>query len=43
MTIVKDSIQRFTDLPNVAPHGYVVEVKGDEGTNFDNYYVKICW
>ena len=40
MTIVKDSIQRFTDLPNVAPHGYVVEVKGDEGTNFDNYYVK---
>ena len=40
MTIVKDSIQRFSDLPVVAPHGYVVEVKGDEGTNFDNYYVK---
>lgn len=40
MTIVKDSIQRFSDLPVVAPHGYIVEVKGDEGTNFDNYYVK---
>jgi len=40
MTIVKDSIQRFSDLPTVSPHGYVVEVKGDEGTNFDNYYVK---
>ena len=40
MTIVKNSIQRFSDLPVVAPHGYVVEVKGDEGTNFDNYYVK---
>ena len=40
LTLVKDSIQRFTDLPTVAPHGYVVEVKGDEGTNFDNYYVK---
>jgi len=40
MTIVKDSVQRFTDLPTVSPHGYVVEVKGDQDTNFDNYYVK---
>ena len=40
MTIVKDTVQRFTDLPNVSPNGYVVEVKGDEDTNFDNYYVK---
>ena len=40
MTLVKDSVQRFTDLPNVSPNGYVVEVKGDEDTNFDNYYLK---
>ena len=40
LTVVKNSIQRFTDLPRVSPHGYVVEVKGDETTNFDNYYVK---
>ena len=40
ITLVKDSIQRFTDLPTVAPNGYVVEVKGDDQTNFDNYYVK---
>ena len=40
LTIVKDSVQRFTDLPTVSPNGYVVEVKGDESTNFDNYYVK---
>jgi len=40
LTVVKDSVQRFTDLPTVSPHGYVVEVKGDETTNFDNYYVK---
>ena len=40
ITVVKDSIQRFTDLPTISPHGYVVEVKGDETTNFDNYYVK---
>ena len=40
MTIVKDTIQRFTDLPTVSPNGYVVEVKGDDTTDFDNYYVK---
>ena len=40
LSIVKDSVQRFTDLPTVSPNGYVVEVKGDDQTNFDNYYVK---
>ena len=40
MTVVKDSVQRFTDLPTVSPNNYIVEVKGDETTDFDNYYVK---
>ena len=40
LSVVKDSVQRFTDLPTVSPNGYVVEIKGDEATNFDNYYVK---
>jgi len=40
MTIIKDSVQQFTDLPNVSPNGYVVEIIGDESTDFDNYYVK---
>jgi len=40
MTIIKDSVQRFTDLPTVSPNGYIVEIKGDDDTNFDNYYVK---
>ena len=40
MTIVKNTVQQFTDLPNVSPNGYVVEVIGDESTDFDNYYVK---
>ena len=40
LTVVKDSVQRFTDLPTVSPNNYVVEIKGDEATNFDNYYVK---
>ena len=36
LVVVKNSIQRFTDLPTVSPHGYVVEVKGDDNTEFDN-------
>ena len=40
MTIIKNTVQQFTDLPNVSPNGYVVEVVGDESTDFDNYYVK---
>ena len=40
MTIIKNTVQQFTDLPNVSPNGYVVEVVGDESTSFDNYYVK---
>ena len=40
ITTVKDSVQRFSDLPAVSPNNYVVEVKGDDNTNFDNYYVK---
>jgi hypothetical protein len=40
LVIVKNSIQRFSDLPTVSPHGYVVEINGDDTTDFDNYYVK---
>ena len=40
ITTVKDSVQRFSDLPAVSPNNYVVEVKGDDNTNFDNYFVK---
>jgi len=40
ITTVKNTVQQFTDLPAVAPNGMVVEVIGDESTNFDNYYVK---
>ena len=40
ITTVKNSVQQFSDLPTVSPNGMVVEVKGDESTNFDNYYVK---
>ena len=40
MTIIKDNVQTFTDLPPVSPNGYVVEIKGDESSEFDNYFVK---
>ena len=40
ITLIKESVQRFSDLPTVSPNGYVVEVKGDDTTNFDNYFVK---
>jgi len=40
LTIVKNSVQAFTDLPTVAPNNFVCEIKGDDATNFDNYYVK---
>jgi len=40
ISVFKNSVQRFTDLPTISPNGYVVEIKGDDDTNFDNYYVK---
>tara|TARA_Y100001963_G_scaffold133724_1_gene193624 strand:- start:216 stop:2978 length:2763 start_codon:yes stop_codon:yes gene_type:complete len=42
ITLIKDSIQKFTDLPTVAVNDYIVEVKGNDSTNFDNYYVKFA-
>jgi hypothetical protein len=34
------STQDFSDLPIVAPRDYILEVKGDDSTGFDNYFVK---
>lgn len=38
ITVIKKSVQRFSDLPLVAPRGFVVEVIGDSTSSFDNYY-----
>ena len=40
MTLAKDKVQVFSNLPTVAPAGFVCEVVGDATSNFDNYYVK---
>ena len=37
--LIKGSIQRFSDLPARATSGVVLEVKGDQSSAFDNYYV----
>lgn len=40
MSVAKDQLQRFTDLPSFGPEGFLVEIVGDPGTAFDNYYVR---
>lgn len=40
MVCIKGKVQKFTDLPVVAPKDFVVEVEGDASSSFDNYYVK---
>ncbi len=34
------TVQRFDELPDKAPHGYVAHVQGDQTNDFDDYYVK---
>lgn len=36
----KNTVQRFSELPTVAPTGFTLEVIGDSGSNFDNYFVE---
>ena len=40
ITAILNEVQAFTELPTIAPEGYQVEITGDPGTNFDNYYVE---
>ena len=40
LTAILDSVQVFTELPTIAPKGYQIQVSGDPGTNFDDYYVE---
>jgi hypothetical protein len=40
LRLIRSQIQKFSDLPTVAPNGYVVQVVGDKASGFDDYYVK---
>lgn len=42
ITAINGTVQQFAKLPAVAPDGYVVEITGDEGSSFDNYYVRFA-
>ena len=37
---VLKSTQKFSNLPNSAPDGFIVKVAGEKGSNTDDYYVK---
>lgn len=39
MKVAKGQLQRFSDLPEVGPDGFHLEIIGDQTTAFDNYYV----
>ena len=36
---LKGSVQRFDDLPAIGVNGFIIEVTGDPGSEFDNYWV----
>jgi len=40
LILVKDKINSFSDLPYKGYTGFVTEITGDGGTEFDNYFVK---
>ncbi len=42
LTVTTDRVQRFSDLPVIAPNGYVTEVTGDQSSSFDNYFVRFA-
>lgn len=40
LLVIKGTVQRFTDLPEKAPEGFIVEVTGDPTNTFDNFFVR---
>lgn len=40
LTVAKDAIQRFADLPGFGPDGFVIRVTGDTANSFDDYWLK---
>lgn len=40
ISVFKNKVQRFSDLPVVGPRGYLVEIVGDASSTFDNYFVE---
>lgn len=40
ITVIRDKVERFEDLPPTAPHGYIVKVSGVPESGYDDYWVK---
>src|SRR5690606_16777005 len=40
MSLAKNRVQAFSDLPTTAPRDFIVEVVGASGNAADNYFVK---
>lgn len=40
VSVIKDEVENFADLPSVARHGMIIRVIGNPETNVDDYYVK---
>ena len=40
MSLIKDSVQRFSDLPKRGVSGFRIQVRGDQSSSFDDYYVE---
>ena len=40
ITCITNSVQAFTELPTIAPKGYMVEITGDPGNKWDGYFVQ---
>ena len=40
LTVIKDEVQRLTDLPTIAPHHFRVKIVGDATDTRDDYYVR---
>jgi len=40
ITAITNTVQAFTELPTIGPAGYQIEVTGDPGNKWDNYFVE---
>lgn len=40
IVVIRDTVERFEDLPPTAPHGYMIKVVGIPESSYDDYWVK---
>jgi hypothetical protein len=40
MSVIKDSVQDFSELPPISKHNYIVKVEGNPDEEIDDYFVK---